>query len=232
MTSDLHKSWKRKNYLWKLYKASSSEAHLERFKAYRSMFNSLCWKAKSQYYYRKFYECGKDVRKTWHLIISVLRPTPPLPSVPSTVILDGRTVQGDADVQLELTSYFVNIGKATASSASSASSRCDFRAYLRPSCLKAMVLNSVSEFEVDRIVNALKGSSSSGPDKIPIRVIRAILPAILSPLTKLVNLSFEKGIFPESIKRAKVIVVCKGGSRSAPANYRPISLLSVFSKIF
>ena len=44
--------------------------------------------------------------------------------------------------------------------------------------------------------------------------------------------SFEKGIFPESLKRAKVIVLYKGGSRSDPANYRPISLLSVFSKIF
>ena len=62
--------------------------------------------------------------------------------------------------------------------------------------------------------------------------IRAILPAILSPLTKLVNLSFEKGIFPEYLKRAKVIVLYKGGSRSDPANYRPISLRSVLSKIF
>ena len=63
-------------------------------------------------------------------------------------------------------------------------------------------MNSVPEFEVARIVNALKGSSSSGPDKIPTRVTRAVPPAILSPLTKLVNLSFEKGIFPESLKRA------------------------------
>ena len=145
--------------------------------------------------------------------------------------IDGKTVQGDVDVHLELTSYFANIGKVTASSASSATSRCDFRAFFGPSCLKSMVLNSVSEFEVARIVNALKGSSSSGPDKIPTRVILAILPAILSPLTKLVNLSIEKGIFPESLKRAKVLVLYKGGSRSDPANYRPMSLLSVFSKI-
>ena len=231
MTSGLHKSWKRKN-LWKLYKASSSVAHHERLKAYRGIFNSLCRKAKFQYYHEKFSECGKDVRKTWHLINLVLRPTSPMPSVPSMLIIDGKTLQGDVDVQLELTSYFANIGRVTASSVSSATSRCDFRAFLGPSCLKSMVLNSISEFEVARIVNALKGSSSSGPDKIPTRVIRTILPAILSPLTKLVNLSFEKGIFPESLKRAKIIVLYKCGSRSDPANYRPISPLSVFSKIF
>jgi len=130
MTPGLHKSWKRKNYLWKLYKASPSLAHHERFKAYRSIFNSLCQKAKSQYYHRKFSECGKDVRKTWYLLNSVFRPTPPLPSVPSMLIIDGKTIQGDIDIQLELTSYFANIGKATASSASSATSRCNFRAFL------------------------------------------------------------------------------------------------------
>ena len=135
-----HKSWKRKIYLWKLYKASSSVAHHERIKGYRSIFDSLCRKAKSQYYHRKFSDCGKDIRKTWYLINSVLRSTPPLPSVPSMLILDGKTVQGDADVQLELTFYFANIGKATASSASSATSCCDFRAFLGPSCLKSTVL--------------------------------------------------------------------------------------------
>ena len=83
-----------------------------------------------------FFECGKDVRKTWYLTNSVLRPTPPLPSVPSMLILDGKTIQGDTDVQLELTSYFANIGKVTASSASSASSPCDFRAYLGPLMFK------------------------------------------------------------------------------------------------
>ena len=81
-------------------------------------------------------------------------------------------------------------------------------------------------------MNTLKGSSSSGPDRIPTRVILAILPAILSPLAKLFNLFFKIGIFPESLKRAKVIMLYKSGSRSDPANYRPLYLLSVFSKIF
>ena len=189
----------------------------------------LSW-VKSQYYHRKFSECGKVVRKTWYLINSVLRLTPPPPSVPSMLIIDGKIFQGEEDVQLELTSYFANIEKTTASSTSSATSRCDFRAYLGPSCLKSMVLNSVSKFEVTCIVKTLKGSSSSGPDKIPGRVIRAILPAIQSPLTELVNLYFKKGIFPGSLKRAMVIVLYNGGSRSDSDNYMPISLLSVFRK--
>ena len=37
-------------------------------------------------------------------------------------------------------------------------------------------------------------------------------------MTRIVNLSFEKGIFPEFLKRAKVIMLYKGGSRTDPAN--------------
>ena len=87
-----------------------------------------------------------------------------------------------------------------------------------------MVLNSVSEFEVALIVNTLMGSSSPVPNRNPTRVVHAILPVILSPLAKLVNLSFEKVILPENS------YLYKGGCD--PANNRPISLLSVFSKIF
>ena len=95
-----------------------------------------------------------------------------------------------------------------------------------------MVLKSVPKFETAWIMNTLKGSLSSGPEIISTRVFHAILLAVLSPLARLVNLSFKKGIFSESFKQAKAIVLYKSGSWSIPANYRPVSLLSVFSKIF
>ena len=45
------------------------------------------------------------------------------------------------------------------------------------------------------------------------------------------NLSFSKGIFPLQIKIAKVIPMFKSGDNSQFNNYRPISVLSQFSKI-
>ena len=95
-----------------------------------------------------------------------------------------------------------------------------------------MALEPVSEAEIAKIVNCLRGSSSSGPDHILTKVVKFILRVIVCALTRLVNLSFENGVFPSALKRARVIILFKGGSRNDPGNYCPISLLSVFSKIF
>ena len=50
-------------------------------------------------------------------------------------------------------------------------------------------------------------------------------------LATLVNESFSSGIFPDTLKIAKVITLHKKGSTDNPSNYRTISLLSIFSKI-
>ena len=46
------------------------------------------------------------------------------------------------------------------------------------------------------------------------------------------NRCLQDGIFPQSMKNAKVIPVHKGNSKLVTSNYRPISLLPIFSKIF
>ena len=50
-------------------------------------------------------------------------------------------------------------------------------------------------------------------------------------LQYLFNLSIEKGIFPDDLKIAKVTPIYKADDKSDLTNYRPISVLSCFSKI-
>ena len=57
-------------------------------------------------------------------------------------------------------------------------------------------------------------------------------PNIASSLGSLINDSFSTGIFPDKLKVAKVIALHKKGATDNPSNYRPISLLSIFSKSF
>ena len=235
MTSGLLKSWRRKNNLWRYYKCatlSTSAIRLCQFKIYRNIYNSLCRKAKSLYYLNNFAACNKDIRKTWKVINSVLKPGSQYSSLPMSLVIGDETVEGELNVQEAFTSFFASIGNNIASTATLSRSKSGFRSYLGPSCAKSMFLEPVTEIEITKIVNGLKDSSSSGPDSIPTKVVKSILSSIVVPLTKLVNLSFKYGVFPDPLKRARIIVLYKGGPRNEPANYRPISILSVFSKIF
>ena len=72
---------------------------------------------------------------------------------------------------------------------------------------------------------------SSGTDFISNKLLKHIAPIIISPLHYLINLSLETGYIPREFKIAKVVPVYKDGDCHSYTNYRPISLLSSFSKL-
>ena len=65
-----------------------------------------------------------------------------------------------------------------------------------------------------------------------VAVLKHISDLIAPALTKLLNLSLLQGIFPDSLKIAAVTPLFKSGDKTDVCNYRPISVLSTFSKIF
>ena len=64
------------------------------------------------------------------------------------------------------------------------------------------------------------------------RVIKHSFHLFSAPLANIINLSLQKGIFPDKLKIAKVIPIYKADDPSHFTNYRPISFLSNFSKFF
>ena len=62
-------------------------------------------------------------------------------------------------------------------------------------------------------------------------LLKQISSQILLPIKHIFNLSLSTGLIPEQFKIAKVIPIFKSGDCLDPSNYRPISLLSTFSKI-
>ena len=82
-----------------------------------------------------------------------------------------------------------------------------------------------------RIIKSCKPKHSKDCDDINMYVLSKVTDQIVKPLVHIFNLSFSSGIFPSEMKTAKVIPLFKSGNRSDFSNYRPISLLSQFSKI-
>ena len=71
----------------------------------------------------------------------------------------------------------------------------------------------------------------SGPINIPIKLLKIAKHHIAVPLSDICNASFSEGKFPDKNKMAKVIPIHKKSCTNDINNYRPISLLPVFSKI-
>ena len=90
----------------------------------------------------------------------------------------------------------------------------------------------MSSGEIEYVIRSMPMSKAPGHDKIPIRVIKDSLPAILSPITSIVNASLCSTCqFPSTWKKAEVLPVLKEGDQEEAVNNRPISLLPVLSKV-
>ena len=48
----------------------------------------------------------------------------------------------------------------------------------------------------------------------------------------MINMSIENGISPSKLKIAKIVPILKSGDQIDPDNYRPVSLLSIFNRIY
>ena len=105
------------------------------------------------------------------------------------------------------------------------------------SCLSGNFVNSIffeaaTEREVIAIVNSLRPGTAAGYDGIPTWSVNTFIGVISKPLTHIINLSLQSGIVPDQLKIARVIPLFKSGEDRLISNYRPISILPVFSKLF
>ena len=95
-----------------------------------------------------------------------------------------------------------------------------------------MFLSPTNFSEIEKIINSLDANKSTGPNSIPVFILKILKPFFSFWLTQLINLSFEVSTFPDLLKTAKIASIHKKGSKLNQENYRPISLLSTQSKIY
>lgn len=88
------------------------------------------------------------------------------------------------------------------------------------------------EREVISVISSLKTSSSSGRDSMSSKLLKACSVSLASPLSHLINESFTSGIFPSILKLGIVKPLQKNKNSKKPEDFRPITILSTYSKVF
>ena len=91
------------------------------------------------------------------------------------------------------------------------------------------VILSVSE--VEQTLLNLEASKATGPDELPAKILKETAEVIAPLLTELFNKSLRLGCLPEDWKLANIVPVFKKDNKEQAENYRPISLLSIASKV-
>ena len=91
--------------------------------------------------------------------------------------------------------------------------------------------SNTSTQEIERIINSLQSKSSHGYDEISTKT-KISAPFISSPLNYICNRSLSTGIFPTRLKYSVIKPLYKKGDKNNMANYRLISLVTSFSKVF
>ena len=104
--------------------------------------------------------------------------------------------------------------------------------YLPDEIMQNLFLQPITASQVKYEILKLNSKKSPGDVNIGAKIIPLCPDVFSQNLSKIYNNSISKGEYPQQMKIARVIALYKKGEKYKPDNYRPISLLSCFNKIF
>lgn len=229
MTSAILESRKTKNKLASRKIKHPSKENIDKYKNYDKCYKSVIRKAKTKHYKDMFSEYSKCMRKTWSKINEILNMKKSSFEIPDIFNENGTVYTGKQEISEGFNDYFATIGSNLA--AKIPPSNVSFESFLGRPINENFIFANVTEESVLNTLNLLKSKNSSGHDKISVKLLKEIMPVILIPVVYIFNLSLRTGYVPDSYKCARIVPIFKSGNQAEFTNYRPISLLSSFSKL-
>ena len=131
------------------------------------------------------------------------------------------------DSPREIVEAFANYFASVYSPKSNLSTSINDNIFSPNICIEPVTVNQVIS-----VISQLNACSSLGHDEIPYFLVHDCAEAFSYPLTAIFNKCIEKSEFPTIWKTARIVPIHKSGDKAIVTNYRPIAILSIFSKIF
>ena len=224
----------RDNFLKKFIKAKTEIAKEDlhtKYKFYRNTVVYLIRNSKNDYFKNYFFENSKNSKKIWQGINEYIKNKKSKNTNNITLNLNGNNITDHENIANIFNNFFTSIADNIRKSIPQAFT--DFKKYLKNPLPNSFFFRPITLGEMIKTINSINSNKASGPNSIPPNILNLLLVDISEILLKIMNLSFETGIFPSSLKLVKVIPIFKNkGSEQDFNNYRPISLLSNIDKIF
>ena len=236
VTGDFLKLSKDREYYYNKACKTNDPLDWDKAKALRNKVNNLRTNLKRHYYNNEIQNNLKNSRNLWKTIKKVIPGKKK--STVGKVKADDKFTTNDTDTANAFNDYFTTIGANLA---------CKFKSdqnvnidqdidnnnrdNLSSNVSDNFNFDFISDEYVFNQINKLSNSKSPGLDNIDVKLLKTAAPVICKSLSFICNLSLATSVFPSEWKKAKVVPIFKSGSKCSVENYRPISVLSIVSKI-
>ena len=243
-----------KSYLYKRWKASCTKAEplgsedlYLKYKEYRRTLNKTIKLAKRTYYGKKFDLAKGNIKKTWDLINELRGKSKK--DIKSSFIIDGRIVTERREIANGFNVFFSSVARKLNTKVQSSipeppdndtgatnftphDKANSFRFFLTKSRLRqsnSFFLNPCDEEEIVKIICGLENGKASD---IPVIVLKKVSNSLSKHLSEFLNGFMRNGIFPSILKTGCITPIYKKGDPRHLDNYRPVSTLPIFGKIY
>ena len=187
---------------------------------YKALVKAKVATAKTDYYRNKVSENKDNPQKMWSIIKE---------AAPSN--FKQKAVLGSTSCDPEaFNEFFVNVGSNPQVNTQDEDMTESLQT-LSLTNIQDMELVHTTQQAIQDIIYRFPANKAPGLDDISGKALRLALPALLSPITRLVNRIITTQKIPRELKLAKVTPIFKTGDRNNPSNYRPISVLPLISKV-
>ena len=220
-----------KNKLRYKMKNKYSEEGEKHFKRYRNILTKIKFKAFNMYYSEKAAAARNNISKSWAIVDEITKRKKRKRTVISSIYNnDGKEVTDETEILNLLNRHFSTIGNNMAKKVPD--SNIDPLRYINHDNSGSFFMSPTSLDEIVKLIDSLDTNKAPGSDGIPCYLIKMTKSIIAPVLCDLFNVCINKSVFPNIFKIAEVKSLFKGGDRRVKENYRPISLLPLFSKLF
>lgn len=190
---------------------------------------------RNNYYTERFSRAEGNVREEWKVVDSILgidRKSVKIDSIDINGVQESESLK----VSNHFNEYFTEVSSKLVPSIEPCTN-CDCSVLSDMILMDNMQPNSFvfetfSPGEVFKVIMSLKNKRSCTSDGVSTDMLKKVAWFVTDVLTHVFNKSVVNGTFPDHLKCAEVLPLFKKGDRKSISNYRPISILSTFSKIF
>ena len=136
---------------------------------------------------------------------------------------NGKLTESPSETSEAFNNFFLNMGNMTETYQET---------NIKFNVSKTIYLNNTDAKEIEKIINTIKNSKSTGWDEISSIVLKSCKFTLINILEHLINNSLNDCLFPDALKISIIRPIYKKDSIDDIKNYRPIAITSCFAKIF